>query len=367
MPLPVASSGLFPTLKSPLTSPESYEFRKKTGNNTASDLLPALELHVLSLTWMTDRVSSSGQPGCRPETAEEMITIPVVIVDGPDFSGKSTLVEALERAWKRNFPSGRTIVYKNGPPPKFPCEDGTEIDPSLVDPAVYGDFLMRRYIGQIESYSVEDITTLVIVKRWAVSNFVLGNLFRPDASRDGWAELGERNFELVDEAFASKGGILAMLLPSPKILSTRDMMRQGTYLDQLMEQDKAAEPRAELSVRNDSQSVRRWKQLTQISGMFDIWMQEHARRFMTYRHIGCPFFVDRDVVDAYDPPAENDMLIKWDKAANQWPAISFEFDVRLVASRILTTAMDVQYRLLQDITAYEIEREHALLSSQTSV
>jgi len=263
--------------------------------------------------------------------------MPLVVLEGPDGSGKSEAGRQLRARWEAMRPDGRVIEYHNGPPPeREPQESPQDYRRRIA--------IADGLLSQIRGYDIEEIDVLLIIDRAHLSNVIYGNIFREETSHDGWGELGEQSFAACEQAYAERGGVLAVLAPPAGLLHRRARFREDAYLDAVDERDILAEPPSEVLAKAESRAVRRMRRLSQISAMYDYWLDQHCPDFVTYQKIGHPFYRGRDDVDAYGTPHAG-MLTTWNKTSNEWPAAAFESDPRIVACRILGHAIDVQVAL----------------------
>lgn len=258
-----------------------------------------------------------------------MRTIPIVIVEGCDGAGKSSLADELRAMWlrikqpERGMPPTATLSH-NGPPP-----DRLENE----SPAEYSLRLQSRLVDQVQWYDHENSMHLHVVDRCHVGSYVYGNLFRTSQSLDGWGELGRAGFARVDRAYAAKGAVMAVLAPSPDALVIRSGTREDEYLDEVIEHSSDV-----------AHSTRRMRQIIEISQMYDVFLRQHAPLFETYAAIGHPYYVPLDY-----PHGD---------ISERWPDIAYEQDRRTVAANILGRAIDAQLSAMSNTKMVLVEHQN---------
>lgn len=252
-----------------------------------------------------------------------MRAIPIIILEGSDYSGKTSLSEELVEMWMRiKQPYGgvspTTSVSHNGPPPDRREDESSE---------EYSLRLQSRLVDQIDWYRPENSMHLHVVDRCHLGSYVYGNLFRPGQSLEGWGELGRTGFARVDRAYAAKGAVLAVLVPSSDTLILRSGSREDEYLDSLM---SGSAPNGQID--SDSHSASRMRQIIQISQMYGVFVRQYAPLFETYAAVGHPYYVPIDHEHG--------------EASENWPDISYNQDKRSVAADLLGKAIEAQLSVM---------------------
>jgi hypothetical protein len=233
--------------------------------------------------------------------------VPIVILEGCDGAGKTTLAEEIQDVWFRikqpednRIPQVTTIHF--GPPDPITSDETLEM---------YGARLRKRLLRDIEAFDHTDSTKLLIVDRLHIGSYVYGNLFRPETSVGGWGELGRDGLSYVDDAYAAKGAVMAILLPDAGTLVRRSASRVDEFLDSVS-----------LSVPGDSNAAsERARQLVEIATAYEVFVRMYGSDYATYRRIGHPYYTDPERNPGY-------------------PDIAYETDVKLVAADIVGRAID---------------------------
>lgn len=247
-----------------------------------------------------------------------MTEIPICILEGCDFSGKSTLAREIEATWLRikQPEDGRkpraTVAHFGPPAPRHDSESA----------AGYRDRLVEDLVAPLADYDYRDSTGLLVVDRLHVGSYVYGNLFRPEASVSGWGEIGPDGFQEVEDAYAQAGAVMAVLLPPLSALVKRSMGREDPYLDEVVGSD-----------RDRGHGEARVRQLSQISASYRAFVQQHASKMWTYRRIGHPYYADH--VETPWPDSG------W------WPSAAFETESKRVAGDVLGWAISAQVELMR--------------------
>lgn len=145
--------------------------------------------------------------------------MPLIIIEGPDGSGKTTLVENLENSIKTE---GLTVRICHLGPPKY--------DPDLGTTPGEQEYinLLTLLVDACETWT-EDF---VIFDRFHMGCPVYTPLYRADKNlHEGYGELTYEQYTTVDRAIADTGGRTYVLAPPAQLLFDRITGRGDDFLD----------------------------------------------------------------------------------------------------------------------------------------
>lgn len=132
-----------------------------------------------------------------------------LIVEGPDGSGKSTLVKEIMRQLTGN---GRNCVFTHMGPPASP--------EAAVAECVEG------FYGQYDGQSFD-----LVSDRWAWGELVYGPIYRPDHNVNGRGSFGEAGWRYTQMFGEARGAYVVLLCPPADILRRRCEVRGEDYID----------------------------------------------------------------------------------------------------------------------------------------
>lgn len=147
----------------------------------------------------------------------------LIVVEGPDGAGKSTLVKKISGA----VTSGRP-----------PCARRTgEPYARLINGMVYGDTQvlhrgpperhpLEEYVLDLDGYDPRH-TDHVVCDRWHLGEPIYSAIYRPDEG----SKLGTPGLRYVDMYLASRGGVTAVVNADPVTLTDRVNVRGDDYVN----------------------------------------------------------------------------------------------------------------------------------------
>ena len=124
----------------------------------------------------------------------------LIVLEGPDGGGKSTVARELEQAWLAMRPHYRAMVVHTGPPDPY-------------DRCVYEEYELGLDAKREEILSDH---TLIILDRWHVGDTVYAR-YRPDKK----PRLSAEGMDHVEMALSSLGALKVMMLPPFHIVNAR--------------------------------------------------------------------------------------------------------------------------------------------------
>lgn len=154
----------------------------------------------------------------------DAMTVYSIVLEGPDYSGKSTLAQAIVDNWLNRPNTTAEIVHTGSPGPKpesMSIEEWKQGQISSLTRKIY------KYLD------VDKDNHMVVFDRFAWGAPIYGPLHRPDTNYkdENFGDLGHTGFMYVDSVLAFNGGMTVHVgTPLHTILSRADM-RDDPYLD----------------------------------------------------------------------------------------------------------------------------------------
>ena len=151
--------------------------------------------------------------------------MPIIVLEGPDYSGKSTLAEEIKRNWLCRPHTTATIVHTGSPGKK----------PDDMDIRSWASEQTKALVTKIQSNvnSCLDDGHLVIFDRLAWGAPIYGPLHRKETNyrEENFGDLGQSGFMHVDSVLARAGAITVHVGTSLHALLERAGQREDPYLD----------------------------------------------------------------------------------------------------------------------------------------
>lgn len=271
----------------------------------------------------------------------------LIVIEGSDGVGKSTLVDTLEAQFKALYEAdGNFKMVHFGPP-----EDRLENE-GLID---YSNRCHARFYEELDKYDPTNFTDLWVLDRAHWGSPVYGSLFRPKTNLMGFGDLGRNNFFEFELYLAKQGAYTAWLSPDPDVVVARALAREegeDEYLDSV----------SDSSDRKDRDKERE-AQIRKIMGRYQALVRDAGDYIPTYPNH--PYYASTDLIHSrWNLPAANGSfnvagvlgdqrereLKSWElsTAGNitsnplTWPAVAFSQKVQEVAHDIVTRAAIAQ-------------------------
>lgn len=157
----------------------------------------------------------------------------VIILEGPDGAGKSTLAENLVEAWIATLPGVHTgEVAHVGPPRDFnPRSDNPD---DLEDERIRHRIACENDLLKYPEYcAARKGTHLVVFDRMHWGSPAYGSLFRPDTNVDNYGDLGRSGFDRITRKFNDIGALTLLVMPDLNTVLERSIGRDDEYLDEV--------------------------------------------------------------------------------------------------------------------------------------
>ena len=270
----------------------------------------------------------------------------LIVIEGSDGVGKSTLVDTLEAQFKALYEDdGNFKMVHFGPP-----EDRLENE-GLID---YSNRCHARFYEELDKYDPTNFTDLWVLDRAHWGSPVYGSLFRPKTNLMGFGDLGRNNFFEFELYLAKQGAYTAWLSPDPDVVVARALARdegEDEYLDSVSESTEIKDRQEE---RED--------QIRKIMGRYQALVRDAGDYITSYPNH--PYYASTDLIDKPGSAEANGSfnvagvlgdqrereLRSWElsTAGNvtsnplTWPAIAFSQDVEKVAHDIISRAAIAQ-------------------------
>ena len=152
----------------------------------------------------------------------------LILLEGPDYAGKSTFAQKLHDVWLAgwglDFKSKRTAeILHCGPPGNKPDE---------LTEAQWGYDIAKDLIDTVNAkHNPGDPDHLLILDRYHIGMPVYGPLFRPQWNRDNYGDIGYMNFMWIENELHRHGGLTVHMATSLGTLIERSANREDEYLD----------------------------------------------------------------------------------------------------------------------------------------
>jgi len=141
-----------------------------------------------------------------------------IVVEGPDGSGKSSLVEELVKQSSAKYPEREIVHFHMGRPE----EESRE-------------WCLRTWVGSIEKINHHD-SKVVISDRWHWGEVTYAPLKRPHTCKDEYGLLGIAGWRFVELALLSRAAVQFVVKQPPHVLAERI----GVRGDEFVKEDELA-------------------------------------------------------------------------------------------------------------------------------
>lgn len=148
-----------------------------------------------------------------------MRTIPIIILEGPDFSGKTTLSQQLVDRWSSISKHHTADIIHTGPPENYP-DDSSRPDRVTDD---LKDLILRTDTS---------IKHLTVFDRFHWGMPIYGPLMRPEKDIEYFGDIGFKNFCYIEMLLAQRGAITVHVATPLSVLLERAKHREDDYLDE---------------------------------------------------------------------------------------------------------------------------------------
>lgn len=155
----------------------------------------------------------------------------VIVLEGPDGAGKSTLAEALVREWIAANPSVHTGEVRHvGPPDAFKRVSAKESE-YLDELIAHRVRCTDRLLEHLDYCDEQKGTHLVVFDRMHWGSPVYGSLYRPESNSGNYGDIGLTGFKTVTRRFNKLGALTLLVMPDISTLIERSHGREDEYLD----------------------------------------------------------------------------------------------------------------------------------------
>ena len=140
--------------------------------------------------------------------------MPLIVIEGPDFSGKTTLAAALAKTWEKEKNHTSEVVHCG--PPEIP----NDID---LDSNYRSAFIVKQLQQLlIDSYDNKDPEThLCIFDRFHWGMPIYGQIYRSQHNVDNYGDIGHVGFLMLENEIHWRGGITVHMATPLHILLSR--------------------------------------------------------------------------------------------------------------------------------------------------
>lgn len=152
--------------------------------------------------------------------------MPLIILEGPDYAGKSTLAQELLRTWqdRSSYQNMTGDILHVGPPSKKPD------DLSLKR---WATVQTSELIRLMEKHDPTNPNHLIIFDRFHWGSAIYGPVYRPQNNQDNYGDLGYENFMWVEQQLATHGALTVHVTTSLNEMLERAQKRgEDEYLAQ---------------------------------------------------------------------------------------------------------------------------------------
>lgn len=168
--------------------------------------------------------------------------MPIIILEGPDYAGKSTLAETIQEQWLARSTEHNPLTAEllhTGPP-------GSK--PKKMSKDDWADSVMADLLNVVWTKMSLSSTHLVIVDRFHWGAPIYGPIMRPalDYGKQHYGDLGHDRFMRIEMELANRGAITAHVGTTLSELVARSEGREDEYLDENAKDGDSREDQLEL-------------------------------------------------------------------------------------------------------------------------